>query len=176
MINGRYVNALVLKGVPGDMIPKYHRNFGGAEKRDQKGQIKNSFGNRNFIVKFDEEHGKILEAEGWDIFWFRQRDDEDPRQAGLVVPVNLSTTKRNGEPRNPDTVVVVTDTQKVLQNEKTIGNLDTVTIVSADIQLIPRQKIKKNGEIKIGCYLGGMYVKVQVNDFDAPYEDLPWAE
>ena len=51
-----------------------------------------------------------------------------------------------------------------------------MTIVSADIKLIPRQKIKKNGEIKIGCYLGGMYVKVQVNDFDAPYEDLPWAE
>lgn len=176
MINGRYVNTLELRGVPGEMIPRYHRNFGGAEKRDQNGQIKNSFGNRNFVVKFDEEHGKILEAEGWDIFWFRQRDDEDPRQAGLTVPVNLSTTKRNGEPRNPDMVVVVTDTQKVLQNERTIGNLDTVTIVSADIQLIPRQKIKKNGEVKIGCYLGGMYVKVQANDFDAPYEDLPWAE
>lgn len=177
MINGQYIPALELMNVPGNMIPKGLRNFGGAEKRSKRtGKVINAYGERNFVVKFDEEQGRALEAQGWDLFWFNRENDEDPLEAGLVVPVNLSTMTRNGTPRNPDSVIVVTDTSKTRQDEKTIGNLDTVTIVSADIRLIPRQKIKQDGSIRIACYLNKMYVKIANDKFDAQYDDIPWGE
>lgn len=175
MINGQYIPNLELKNVPGSMIPRYYRNFSGSERTNKAGKIVNTFGSRNFVVKFDEEQGKALEEQGWDLFWFGE-DDNGSIQAGLTIPVNLSTTTRRGEPRTPDQVIVVTDTNRTLQDERTIGNLDSVTIVSADILLRPRQKVKNDGTVKIACYLQKMYVKIQTNDFDKPYENLPWAE
>lgn len=174
MINGQYIPALELMNVPGRMIRM--RNFGGNERRSPDGRVWNTYGQRNFVVKFDEEQGKALEEQGWDIFWFKRESEEDPLEAGLQVPVNLSTTTMRGEPRNPDPVIVVTDTQKVRQDERTIGNLDSVTIVSADIRLTPRQKIKKDGTVKIACYLSKMYVRIAEDKFDAQYADLPWAD
>lgn len=176
MINGQYIPALELLNVPGNMIPRGLRNFGGNERRTKDGRIINTFGQRNFVVKFDEEQGRALEEQGWDLFWFNRESEEDPLQAGLTVPVNLSTTTRDGRDRNPDTVIVVTDVNKVRQDEKTIGNLDGVTIVSADIRLTPRQKIKKDGTIKIAAYLNKMYVKIANDKFDAQYENLPWSD
>lgn len=175
MINGVYVPALELVNVPGDMIPGGLRNFGGAEKRGDDGRVLNSFGNRNFVVKFDEEQGKALEAQGWDIFWFNRKKDDDPIQAGLTVPVNLSSTTRDGRPRNPDQVIIVTDTNRTMQNERTIGNLDGATIEFATMRLTPRQKVKKNGQIKIACYLDKMYVKIANDRIDAMFDDLPWS-
>lgn len=176
MINGQYIPNLELKNVPGSMIPRYYRNFSGSERTNKAGKIVNTFGSRNFVVKFDEEQGKALEEQGWDLFWFGRDSEEEPLQAGLTIPVNLSTVTRRGEPRTPDQVIVVTDTNRTLQDERTIGNLDSVTIVSADILLRPRQKVKNDGTVKIACYLQKMYVKIQANDFDKPYENLPWAE
>lgn len=174
MINGQYIPDLILQNVPGTMLVM--RNFGGNERRNQNGTIRNSFGQRNFVVKFDEEQGRALEAQGWDIFWFQKRKEEDPLEAGLEVPVNLSTKKLNGDDRRPDEVILVTETQRVLQNEKTIGNLDGATIISADIKLTPRQKQKKTGEIKIAPILSRMYVKIASDTFDKPYDNLPWAD
>jgi len=176
MINGQYIPALELMNVPGNMIPRGLRNFSGNEKRNKNGKITNTFGQRNFVVKFDEEQGRALEEQGWDLFWFNRNNDEEPLQAGIQVPVNLSTTTRDGRERHPDAVIVVTDTNKVLQTEKTIGNLDSRTIVSADIRLTPRQKIKNDGTIKIAPYLSKMYVKIANDSFDLPYDNLPWSE
>lgn len=176
MINGQYIPNLELMNVPGVMIPRRLRNFSGNERRGLDGKVVNSYGSRNFVVKFDEEQGRALEAQGWDIFWFKQRTEEDPLQAGLTVPVNLSTTTRDGRERTPDAVIVVTDVNKVRQTEKTIGNLDTVTIESADILLTPRAKDKRDGTTKIACYLNKMYVKIANDKFDARYEDLPWGD
>lgn len=174
MINGQYIPALELMNVPGNMIPRALRNFGGNERRSKRtGEIINTFGQRNFVVKFGEEQAKALEAQGWDLFWFSRESEEDPMEAGLVVPVNLSPTTMRGEPRRPDEVIVVTDTERVRQNAQTIGNLDSATILSADIRLIPREKRKKNGEVKIAAYLNKMYVKVATDKFDAMYDDLP---
>lgn len=176
MINGQYIPALELMNVPGNMIPRGLRNFGGNERRTKDGRVMNSFGQRNFVVKFDEEQGRALEAQGWDVFWFNRESEEEPLQAGLTVPVNLSRTTRDGRERNPDTVIVVTDVNKVRQDEKTIGNLDSVTITSADIRLTPRQKIKKDGTVRIAPYLNKMYVKIANDKFDMQYDDIPWGE
>lgn len=176
MINGKYVNALELMNVPGNMIVS--RNFSGNEKRNGAGMITNSFGNRNFVIKFPYEQAKALEAQGWDIFWYslREGEEETDREAGLTVPVNLSTVTRNGTPRNPDEVIVVTDKLKTRQTEKIIGNLDTATILSATIRLIPRQKNKKDGSIKIAPYLNKMFVEIATDTFGSQYDGIPWAD
>lgn len=176
MINGKFVPALELMNVPGEMIVS--RNFSGNEKRNPAGMITNSFGSRNFVIKFPYEQAKALEADGWDIFWYnlREGEEETDRQAGLTVPVNLSTTTRNGMPRKPDEVVVVTPQLKTRQNEKIIGNLDTATIVSASIRLIPRQKNKKDGSVKIAAYLDRMYLEIATDSFGSQYDGIPWAD
>lgn len=175
MINGQYIPALELMNVPGNMIPRTLRNFGGNERRSKKtGEIVNTYGQRNFVVKFEEEQARALEAQGWDLFWFERESEEAPLEAGLVVPVNLSPTTMRGEPRRPDEVILVTDVNRVRQNAQTIGNLDGATILSADIRLIPREKRKKStGEVKIAPYLNKMYVKVATDKFDAMYDNLP---
>jgi hypothetical protein len=122
MFNGQFIPALELMNVPGKMIRM--KNFSGNERRARSGKITNTFGQRNFVVKFDEEQGKALEAQGWDIFWFPHESEEQPLEAGLTVPVNLSNKNQRGEDRHPDEVIVVTETERVRQNEKTIGNLD----------------------------------------------------
>lgn len=176
MINGQFVPDLELMNVPGRMIPKTLRNFGGNERRNKNGVVVNTYGQRNFVVKFDEEQGKALEAQGWDLFWFNRESDEDPLEAGLTVPVNLSTKTMRGEPRRPDEVIVVTDNHRVRQDEKTIGNIDSANIVSANIRIRPRPKMKKDGRQMIGAYLAKMYVTIASDKFDQMYEDLPWAD
>lgn len=176
MINGKYVPALELVNVPGEMIVS--RNFSGNEKRNKSGMIVNSFGNRNFVIKFPYEQAKVLEEQGWEIFWFalKEGQDEKEREAGLQVPVNLSTTTSKGMPRKPDEVVVVTPTLKTRQNEKIIGNLDTASIMSATIRLIPRQKNKNDGTVKIAAYLDKMFVEIAVDNFGSQYDGIPWAD
>lgn len=174
MINGQYISPLVLMNVPGNMIRM--RNFGGNERRAKDGRITNTFGQRNFVVKFDEIQGRALEEQGWDIFWFPRDNEEQPLEAGLQVPVNFSDKTMRGEDRKPDEVILVTETQRVRQNEKTVGNLDGATIVSADIRLIPREKRKNNGQIKIAPVLYKMYVKTASDTFDTMYDDLPMVE
>lgn len=176
MINGKFVPALELMNVPGEMIVS--RNFSGNEKRNPAGMITNSFGSRNFVIKFPYEQAKALEADGWDIFWYglKEGQEETDREAGLTIPVNLSTMTRKGLPRNPDEVVVVTPTRKTRQNEKIIGNLDGATIISASIRLIPRQKNKNDGTVKIAAYLDKMFVEIAVDNFGSQYDGIPWAD
>lgn len=176
MINGKFVPALELVNVPGKMIVM--RNFSGNEKRNDAGKIVNSFGNRNFVIKFPYEQAKALEADGWELFWFAlgEGKDETEREAGLQVPVNLSTTTRNGMPRKPDEVIVVTPLLKTRQNEKIIGNLDTASIISATIRLIPRQKNKNDGSIKIAAYLDKMFIEIATDTFGSQYDGIPWAD
>jgi hypothetical protein len=174
MFNGQFIPALELMNVPGKMIRM--KNFSGNERRAKSGKITNTFGQRNFVVKFDEEQGKALEAQGWDIFWFPHESEEQPLEAGLTVPVNLSDKNQRGEDRHPDEVIVVTETERVRQNEKTIGNLDGATIISADMRLIPREKRKNDGQIKIAPVLYKMYVKIATDRFDTLYDDRPMVE
>ena len=134
------------------------RNFSGKE-----GQY-NPAGRRNFCVFLDPDHGRKLEADGWNIRWLTPRDEGDEPQACLQVSVNFSNI--------PPKIVLITSGGKTTILEKDVSQLDFAEIQECDIIIRP-YNWEVNGKSGVKAYLKTLYVTIAEDEFERKYYNTP---
>lgn len=127
------------------------KNFSGEERQfNPKGQ-------RNFCVIIDEDLGRKLKADGWNVKYLRPRDEEDEEQAYIPVAVRFGTY--------PPKIVMVTSNGQSVLREDTVCLLDTAEISNVDLIIRPYEW--EPGKIK--AYVKTMYVTIEEDDLEKKY-------
>ena len=107
------------------------RNFGG-----QEGKY-NPAGRRNFCVFLEEELGKTLEDDGWNVRWLQPRDDQETPQAYLQVAVNFDNV--------PPKMIMITSGGKTVLDEDSVSLLDWAEISEIDLIIRPYNWVLHEG-------------------------------
>lgn len=133
------------------------RNFSGAE-----GQY-NRAGDRNFAVVLDHPTAEKLMEDGWNIKYFKVReDDEDAEEPLPYIPVSVSYKNR------PPSVTMLTSVGRTRLNEESIETLDWVDIAHVDVILNPYQWLV-SGKSGVKAYLKTMFVTIDEDDLERKY-------
>lgn len=134
------------------------RNFSGAEGKF------NPKGRRNFCVFFDEEMGRVLETDGWNIRWLEPKDEGDAPKAYLQVTVSYENI--------PPKVLLITKKGKTTLDEENVNVLDFAEIENVDLIIRPYNwTVSGKGGVK--AYLKSMYVTLVEDEFESKYYDVP---
>lgn len=123
-------------------------------------------GKRRFCVLIDENMVEPLKADGWNIKYFKPKDENDEPQAYLQVEARFD----NYPPR---IIMMNTSGKKVNLDEESVGVLDSAEIIETDLIISPSYwEIPGKDGIKSGikAYLNTMYVTIQEDRFAAKYE------
>jgi hypothetical protein len=121
-------------------------------------------GRKNFCVFFDEELGKKLEADGWNIRWTRPRSEEDDSVPFLPVAVSFDNI--------PPKIVLITSRGQTLLNSNTVNELDWAEIKNVDLVIRP-YNWAVNGKGGVKAYVRSMYVTIDEDEFAEKYSHLP---
>lgn len=133
------------------------RNFSGKpDKFNPKG------GKRSFsVVIEDPEFADSLAREGWNIKQFNQTDEDE-------VPAHFISVRASFD-NYPPHIYLVTNKNKTLLTEDTVGSLDYAEISKVDIVISP-YPYEMNGRSGIAAYVKTMYVTVVEDEFAADYD------
>lgn len=124
----------------------------------------NPAGRRNFCVFVDQDLGKVLEEDGWNIRWLQPKDgDEDPKPY-LQVAVSYDNI--------PPKIVLVTSKSKTILDDSTINILDWAEIANVDVIIRP-YNWEANGKSGVKAYIKSMYVTIVEDEFESKYRDVP---
>lgn len=129
------------------------RNFSGKEGKF------NPAGSRNFAVLLDDDQAERLAELGWNVKFFKPRDDEPIGQAFIKVAVAFEN--------KPPKILMVTSRGKTYLDESTVDSLDYVDIEVADITLNPYEHSFNGGGVKA-------YVKTLVIKVVEDYLEMKW--
>lgn len=126
------------------------RNFAGREQPPY-----NPAGKRNFSVDIlDEEYARKLAEDGWNVKF------SEPNEDGTVYPprlsVNVSYKIDNLQPR----IMMEQAGNKVYLNEQTVGDLDTMEILTVKAIEIRPYNWEVSGNTGVTAYLDKMRVEV----------------
>ena len=133
----------------------FMRNFSGRETR----YIPE--GKRHFMLALPNDEAAVLKEDGWNISYFKPREEGDEPQAAMRVWVNYNYSV-------PPEIYMVVGRKKTLLREDTVGLLDNAEIVSVDLRIRPRRwGDETRGGIK--AYLEKMYITVVEDNLDAKY-------
>lgn len=140
------------------------RNFEGKEKKNTKGQVVNSEGSRNFLVRIpDTMDVDELLSRNWNVKPF---GSDDPF---YVIPVKVRFDKF------PPKIVLVTGEGKKRQktpiDEYDVKQLDTMEISNIDI-IITQSYYNVRGTEGYCTYLKTMYVEPIEDELDELYADV----
>lgn len=133
------------------------RNFQGLESKY------NQAGNRNFGVLLEPELAERMAADGWNVKWFRVKEEGDEPQAWLSVRVKYG--------KKPPKVVVLTSTGRKQLTEETIGSLDFAEIETVDLIVNP-SFWEVNGKSGVKAYLKSMFVTIKEDALERKYTDV----
>lgn len=124
----------------------------------------NPAGRRNFCVFLEQELGKVLENDGWNVRWLQPKDEaEDPRPY-LQVSVSYDNI--------PPKIVLVTKKGKTILDDTSVNILDWAEISSVDIIIRPYNwEVSGKGGVK--AYVKSMYVTIVEDEFESKYYDVP---
>lgn len=134
------------------------RNFSG--KQNQY----NPTGQRNFSILLDEETGKKLKKDGWNVKWLKPRDEGDPDQA--ILPVKV---KYGGKPPK---ICTITSSGMTVLDQFTIHTLDWASISFADILISP-YNWEVGGRKGTAAYVKTMYVTLEEDELEKKYSHIP---
>lgn len=129
------------------------RNFSGKEQKF------NPEGSRNFAVLLTEQQAADMADLGWNVKYFKPRDDEPIPQAFIKVAVGFD--------KKPPKIIMVTSRGKTFLDEDTVNNLDHVDIKMADVTLNPYEHSFNGGGVKA-------YAKTLVVQIEEDYLELKW--
>ncbi len=133
------------------------RNFSGEEQKY------NREGDRNFAVVIDDlEYAAQLKEDGWNIKYFKPRDEEDIPNAYLPVAVSYKNI--------PPTIKLITRRGHTVLDPNTVGTLDWADIKMVDLTISPSYW-EVNGNTGIKAYVKTMYVAVVEDEFAAKWAD-----
>lgn len=130
------------------------RNFEGAEGKY------NPAGNRNFGVFLNDDIAKKMEADGWNIRWLENRDNEPP-QPLITVRVNFGNY--------PPNVVLVSDGKMSRLTEENINVLDFAEFDQVDLILRGHRWGPIQGKSGIKAYLKTGYFVLAVDELAKKY-------
>lgn len=142
----------------------HFRNFEGAPTR-----FNLDGGTRDFVVFLEDEEAKAMEAAGWNVKYLNSRDEDDPPAPILRVKVKFP---REGSRARPPRIILVTSRGKTQLNEETVKVLDWADIENTDMIVRPwRWDI--GGKTGISAYLNSIYVKINEDELERKYMDVP---
>jgi len=134
-----------------------HRNFKGAE-----GQY-NREGDRNFSVLLDDHTAERLDTIGWNVKWFKLKEEGDLPQAFLPVTVNFKG--------RPPRVVMITSRGRTTLTEDEVEILDWADIQTADLIVRPYEWVV-NGKTGIKAYLQSIFVTINEDPLELKYSSI----
>jgi len=134
------------------------RNFSG------KPSQYNPPGRKNFCVFFEEEMGKRLEEDGWNIRWTKIREEEDIPTPYLQVAVSFDNI--------PPKIVLITSGGQTILDSQTVNVLDWAEIKHIDLVIRPYNWVVNNKE-GVKAYVRSMYITIEEDEFAAKYSHLP---
>lgn len=134
------------------------RNFSG-----EAGQF-NPAGNRNFCVFLEEDMGKILQEDGWNVRYLKPKDDGDSPQPYLQVKVSYDNI--------PPKITLISSKGKTMLDEKSVNILDWAEIKEVDLVIRP-YNWAVGGKSGVKPYIKTMYVTIVEDEFAAKYYDTP---
>lgn len=134
------------------------RNFRGEERQY------NRAGDRNFAIFLEPEIAEQMAADGWNVKYLKQREDEEYPQAYLKVNV-----KYQGRPPQ---VVLVTSRNKTVLEEDMVGTLDFAALKTVDVILNP-YAWEVQGNSGITAYLKSGYFVLEEDELSDKYGDIP---
>ena len=135
-----------------------YRNFSGVEGRF------NAKGDRNFNVLLEDDEAERMLEDGWNVKYLQPRDEEDKPQPRLEVAVSFKN--------RPPNVVLLTDHGKTQLDESMVSLLDWADIINVDLIIRPYQW-EVGGRTGVKAYVKSLYVKIQEDDLEKKYYDVP---
>lgn len=138
--------------------------------RNFKGEASqfNRAGDRNFAVFIDDEDiAEELQKAGWNVKIKEPKEEGDKPYMFLKVNVKFGG--------RPPKIYLESGNSHVLLNEETIGCLDDIDIVSVDMDIRP-YNWEVNGNTGRSAYLQGMYVRHEVDRFEARFSEEKYSE
>jgi hypothetical protein len=134
-----------------------NRNFAG------KADTYNPEGRRNFGVLLDETTAREMLRDGWNVKYFKVREEGDEAQAFIQVGVSFKI--------RPPRVVMITSKGRTDLDEDAIGMLDYADIKSVDLIFTPYEwEVGEKTGIK--AYLKSLYVTIEEDELELKYRDL----
>lgn len=140
-----------------------YRNFAG-----QPDQFNPQGGKRTFSVVLEEDEGKAMEADGWNVKF------PPPREEGDVPIGTLKVNVKYGGRGRPPRVMLVTKRNKTQLDETTVASLDWADITNVDLTVRPYHW-EVGGKTGISAYLVTAWVTINEDPLDAKYADVPSA-
>lgn len=140
------------------------RNFAGREG------LYNAEGDRNFCLLLDDETGRQLAEDGWNVKTLNARDEGDTPQA--YIQVSVKYRGRNGNPVRPPTIVMITSRGRTSLSEDMMEVLDWVDIANVDLIIRPFEWAV-SGKSGIKAYLKSLYITIQEDALEMKYRDVP---
>lgn len=129
------------------------RNFSGKEGKF------NPPGTRNFGIALTEQQAADMADLGWNIKYFKPRDDEERGEPFIKVAVSFDN--------KPPKILMVTSRGKTYLDEDTVHELDHVDIQVADVTLNPYEHSFNGGGVKA-------YAKTIVVQVVEDYLEMKW--
>jgi len=139
------------------------RNFSGKEGKY------NPEGRRNFCVFLDEDLGKTLEADGWNVRWLQPKDEQDVPQGYLQVAVSFDNI--------PPKIIMISSKGKTVIDSESVSLLDWAEISEIDLIIRPYNwalhEGTKNEKRGVKAYIKSMYITIAEDEFEKKYLDVP---
>lgn len=124
----------------------------------------NAEGDRNFVVFLDTPFAEELAAEGWNIKFPGEKNEDEiyDKDPYLKIAVNYNNFPPRLEMVDP------INQSKVVLDENTVGMVDNTVILSADLEITP-YNWKVQGETGVKAYIKSGYFVMESSPFFNKY-------
>jgi hypothetical protein len=138
----------------------------------------NQEGERGFAAVIPDELGRQLLEDGWNVKWFKPREDEDEGEPNeCYLPIVIKYRNLKGEPVRPPRIVTITPDGEggyVRKNldEHEVENLDWVRMTNVDLIVRPYPWGPINGKYGTTAYLQSLFVTIEEDELEQKYRNL----
>lgn len=124
----------------------------------------NPAGRRNFCVFLENDLGKILQQDGWNVRWLQPKDEADSPTPYLQVSVSYENI--------PPKIILVSKKGKTILDDSSVNILDWAEIETVDLIIRP-YNWDVSGKSGVKAYVKSMYVTIAEDEFESKYYDVP---
>jgi hypothetical protein len=115
-------------------------------------------------VFLEEDMGKVLEQDGWNVRWLQPKDEGEAPTPYLQVAVSYDNI--------PPKIVLVTKKGKTTLDEASVRILDWAEIDNVDLIIRP-YNWAVSGKEGVKAYVKSLYVTIVEDEFESKYYDVP---
>ena len=139
------------------------RNFEG-----KPGQF-NAAGQRNFHVLLPPEVAQDLEADGFNVKYLKQREEDDVPQAHLKINIKMDS-------HIPPKIFVVTSKGRRQLTEDMIAMIDWADFANVDLIFSRYRRPWPDGRVTVTAYLQTFFGTIREDELELRYADVPELE